>query len=125
MPATAERDLPLRTSNELGSGDNSRIEFLDGLRCFAILGVLLFHYFSRWTPPWYPENLYPYSSVLSRLLSRGGYGVNHFFIISGFVITLTLFKCDNFSEFFIRRFCRLFPAMLLCSVVTFLLELVS
>jgi peptidoglycan/LPS O-acetylase OafA/YrhL len=120
MPATAESDLTSHASNEPGSGDTSRIEFLDGLRCVAILGVLLFHYFSRWTPPWYPENLYPYHNVvLARFLSRGGYGVNLFFIVSGFVITLTLFKCGNFFEFFTRRFCRLFPAMLLCSVVTF------
>lgn len=119
--AIGKEGLISRPTSALGNGDTSRIEFLDGLRCVAILGVLLFHYFSRWTPPRYSENLYPYNNVLSSVFGLGGYGVNLFFIVSGFVIALTLFKCDNFYDFFTRRFCRLFPAMLLCSAVTFLI----
>jgi peptidoglycan/LPS O-acetylase OafA/YrhL len=119
--ATTESSVLFDPTSEVGKRDTSRIEFLDGLRCVAILVVLLFHYFSRWTPPRNMENLYPYNNVLSPLFGLGFYGVNLFFIVSGFVITLTLFQCDNFVEFFTRRFCRLFPAMLLCSILTFLI----
>jgi len=119
--AVAEPGLNCKPTRDFGSRDTSRIEFLDGLRCVAILAVLLFHYFSRWTPPWHSENLYPYGNVLSPLFGLGGYGVTLFFVVSGFVITLTLFKCESFLEFFTRRFCRLLPAMLVCSVVTFLI----
>jgi peptidoglycan/LPS O-acetylase OafA/YrhL len=99
----------------------SRITFLDGLRCLAILAVLLYHYFFSWTPPNYKENLYPYGPLLSTFFSLGSYGVELFFIISGFVIALTLYKCKSMGEFFSRRFARLFPAMALCSIITFVI----
>jgi len=118
--AKTDNPTPHSTSG-LESRDTPRIEFLDGLRCVAILAVLLFHYFSRWTLPLHSASLYPYGNVFAPFFKFGGYGVTLFFIVSGFVITLTLFKCDSLFDFFYRRFCRLFPAMLLCSVATFLI----
>lgn len=100
------------------SYSGARIAFLDGLRCVAILSVILFHYFTRWTFGNHGHPLYPYSPLLGRMFALGGNGVLLFFIISGFVITLTLQKCRTFKEFLIRRFARLFPAMLLCSLLT-------
>jgi peptidoglycan/LPS O-acetylase OafA/YrhL len=93
------------------SGAN-RIEFLDGLRGLAISLVVLFHAYSRW-----PE-LVPYGSTFSdiMLFSYGWLGVQLFFLISGFVIFMTLDRCTNLSEFFARRWLRLFPAMLICSL---------
>jgi peptidoglycan/LPS O-acetylase OafA/YrhL len=98
-----------------------RILYLDGLRCIAISTVILFHYFSRWTPPRNLENLYPYGNAFSALFQYGGYGVQLFFIVSGFVITMTLYRCASPVEFGVRRFARLWPAMALCSVLTLLL----
>lgn len=99
----------------------SRFAFLDGLRCLAILTVVLFHYFSRWTPPNNPENLYPYGHILLNFFQFGDFGVKLSFVISGFVIALTLLKCNSIGEFFSRRFARLFPAMFLCSIITFVI----
>lgn len=99
----------------------ARLAHLDGLRCVAVLGALLFHYFVRWTPPKNPVSLYPYDSMLaSRVLWYGQYGVELFFVISGFVIAMTLERCATVGEFAVRRYSRLAPAMLFCATVTWL-----
>jgi peptidoglycan/LPS O-acetylase OafA/YrhL len=45
--------------------------------------------------------------------------VELFFLISGFVILMTLEKCRSAGEFLMRRWLRLFPAMLFCSLLIF------
>jgi peptidoglycan/LPS O-acetylase OafA/YrhL len=101
--------------------DDKRIEALDGFRALAVLLVISFHYFSRWTPPRFSENLYPYGDRFAgfALFDHGYLGVELFFIVSGFVISLTLFASSNWRDFALRRFARLFPSMLLCSALTF------
>ncbi len=98
-----------------------RILYLDGLRCVAILSVILYHYFSDWTQPYHLENFYPYGNLFSHYFRFGNYGVHLFFIVSGFVITLTLYKCTTAREFAVRRFARLWPSMLLCCLISLLL----
>jgi len=100
---------------------HQRLGVLDGYRGLAILLVLAFHYCSRWTPPRAVENLYPYGDLLRDLPSvRHGYlGVELFFIISGFVIALTLISSRDWQDFALRRTARLVPSMFLCSIVTF------
>src|SRR5450631_2490401 len=100
-----------------------RIDILDGLRGVAVLAVIGFHYFSRWTFPLNEKNLYPYGDVFAHVpFFRFGYlGVNLFFLVSGFVITLTLARCNSSREFFVKRFSRLMPAMVLASSATFLI----
>lgn len=63
-----------------------RLEYLDGLRGLAILWVLLYHFFSRWA------ELIPFGSTYQQWLifEMGDLGVNLFFLISGFVIFMTL-----------------------------------
>lgn len=101
--------------------DSRRIASIDGLRTIAILAVVAFHYCYRWSPPLSPENLYPYGTALADLpgIQFGGYGVDLFFVISGFVIAMTLERCKTLREFAVRRYARLGPAMLLFSVITF------
>jgi peptidoglycan/LPS O-acetylase OafA/YrhL len=98
-----------------------RIASIDGLRAIAILAVVAFHYCYRWGPPLNPESLYPYGTALARLplVRFGGCGVQLFFVISGFVIAMTLERCNTPREFVVRRYARLAPAMLLFSVITF------
>ena len=92
-----------------------RIQYLDGLRGIAILLVLLYHAYTRW------PKIVPYGHDFANfpLFSNGWLGVNLFFMISGFVILMTLDKCKTFSEFLYRRWLRLFPAMLICSLIIF------
>ena len=103
--------------------DPHRLKVLDGFRAIAILLVIGFHYFVRWTPPMSPVNLYPYGGVGAQfpVFQYGYLGVELFFIISGFVISMTLFRCRTIGQFALKRFARLFPTMLLCSVLTFAL----
>ncbi|MFT6897622.1 MAG: peptidoglycan/LPS O-acetylase OafA/YrhL [Paraglaciecola sp.] len=93
-----------------------RIEYLDGLRGIAILLVIFFHAFARW-----PEHT-PYANEYAEFfLFKGGYlGVQLFFIISGFVILLSLERCATFQIFLYKRWLRLFPAMLFCSLLVYL-----
>jgi len=90
----------------------NRIVFLDGLRGIAILLVVLYHAYTRWS------DLVPYGERYAHfpLAQLGWLGVELFFMISGFVIYMTLEKCRSFGEFLYRRWLRLFPAMLLVSL---------
>lgn len=98
---------------------SKRLAYLDGLRGLAILAVLAYHYYSRFANEAKP--MYPYGSVWSDFspFQYGYYGVHLFFAISGFVIALSLERCRTLDEFVIRRFARLWPTMLLCSVLTY------
>ena len=93
----------------------SRIEYLDGLRGLAISAVMLFHAYARW------PGLYPYGGgfVGNPLFDSGWDGVRLFFMISGFVILMTLRRSDSFWEFVFKRWLQLLPAMLICSVIIF------
>ncbi|WP_369765613.1 acyltransferase family protein [Flavobacterium sp. WC2429] len=91
---------------------NFRINVLDGFRAIAILIVLLFHYFSRWTL------LYPYSDKYD-FFRYGKMGVQFFFIISGFVILYSLENTTNFIAFWKKRMIRLFPSILVASIITY------
>ena len=94
----------------------SRIEYLDGHRGLAILLVMFFHAYVRWT------KLLPYGSAYADfpIFQYGWLGVELFFLISGFVILMTLEKCSTPGEFLYRRWLRLAPAMLICSAIVFL-----
>lgn len=88
-----------------------RISYLDGHRGIAILLVIGFHSYSRWV------ELLPYNDAINSfpLFKYGFLGVQLFFLISGFVILMTLERCQNTLQFMIQRWLRLFPAMLICS----------
>ena len=83
---------------------------IDGLRAIAVLAVIGFHAFPAWI--------------------RGGFiGVDVFFVISGYLISTILFTSMDrgsfrFSQFYIRRIRRIFPALIVvllgCLVVGWL-----
>jgi peptidoglycan/LPS O-acetylase OafA/YrhL len=93
----------------------NRINFLDGFRGLAILMVVFYHTFSRWT------SLVPYKDEFANfpLFNKGWLGVQLFFLISGFVILMTLEKNKNFIQFIYKRWLRLFPAMLISTIFIF------
>jgi peptidoglycan/LPS O-acetylase OafA/YrhL len=71
---------------------------IDGLRAIAVLAVIGFHAFPTWI--------------------RGGFvGVDVFFVISGYLISTILLtgmerRSFRFSQFYIRRIRRIFPALI-------------
>ncbi len=72
---------------------------IDGLRALAILPVVAYHAFPRYAP--------------------GGFiGVDIFFVISGYLISLIIFRSlinndFSFAEFYAHRIKRIFPALIL------------
>ncbi len=94
---------------------SDRIELLDSFRAISILSVMLFHYFSRWCN----SNLYPYGDQYD-FFKYGYLGVHFFFIISGFVIYYSLERTDSILTFFKKRFIRLFPPILIASILTYI-----
>ncbi|HMK04344.1 MAG TPA: acyltransferase [Ferruginibacter sp.] len=96
-----------------------RIAILDGFRAIAILTVMFFHFFSRWTPPLNNVSLYPYGSKYD-YFGFGYYGVTFFFIISGFVIFFTLDNTTYFASFWKKRMIRLVPSIIMASLLTFI-----
>jgi len=78
---------------------------IDGLRAISVLGVLVFHYFPN-------------------LLPGGFVGVDVFFVISGFLIGGLIFDEIekgglDFARFYGRRIRRIFPALVLVLVGTY------
>ena len=79
--------------------------YIDGLRALAVLSVFLYHLNAAWMP--------------------GGFvGVDVFFVISGFVVSAASvsFSGHGFwrflSYFYARRIRRIFPALIVCLVLT-------
>jgi peptidoglycan/LPS O-acetylase OafA/YrhL len=106
----------VRPSSSLATSSEGRLAYLDGLRGIAVLAVMAWHYTN-----WGYEKFLPYGTIYASIpvLDHGWVGVNIFFMISGFVILMTLERCRTFTEFMARRWSRLFPAMLLASLIVF------
>jgi peptidoglycan/LPS O-acetylase OafA/YrhL len=92
-----------------------RLIALDALRGLAALAVVLFHFTTRF------EQLYAPATRPWLSFPLGHYGVNMFFIISGFVIFMTLERTTKPMDFVVSRFSRLFPAYWVAIALTFLI----
>ena len=91
----------------------NRFQELDVLRGLAAVSVLLFHYLTRY------DQMYPPRSDVPFGFFNGAYGVQLFFVISGFVIFMTLSRCKTASDFLVSRFSRLYPAYWAAALITF------
>jgi peptidoglycan/LPS O-acetylase OafA/YrhL len=89
-----------------------RFRELDVLRGLAALGVVLFHYLTRYDQMYTPRADVPFGFPI------GASGVELFFVISGFVIFMTLGRCASASDFLISRFSRLYPAYWAAALLT-------
>lgn len=89
-----------------------RIKELDALRGIAALFVVFFHY------------------TMGRPEAHWGFklgvtGVDLFFIISGFVIFMSIQKVSSGKEFAVNRFTRLYPTYWACATVTYIAQLIG
>jgi len=90
-----------------------RLLELDALRGLAALAVVFFHYFFRY------NQLYGHHDLSVNWAHFGKYGVQLFFIISGFVIYWTLNRVEKPVDFLVSRFSRLYPVYWAALVTTF------
>lgn len=81
------------------------LSYIDGLRALAVLSVIVFHINENWLP--------------------GGFcGVDVFFVVSGFVVSMSLDKYKDmkihhfFVLFYARRIKRIIPALIFCLLIT-------
>ncbi len=96
---------------------SQRLASLDALRGVAALIVVLFHYL-----PYYDKLFghgFELPSLLNSTLSFGRYGVHLFFILSGFVIFMTLERTSRAGWFGLARAFRLLPALWAAIALTF------
>ena len=87
---------------------NLRLLELDSLRGIAVLFVMFFHFsFGR--------------IQYNTFFKLGTTGVDLFFVISGFVITMSLSQIKQSRDFFINRVSRLYPTYWASVTFTFII----
>jgi len=95
---------------------NNKIDFIQGLRGIAVIMVVFYHG-SRFLNP---SGLYDAGLGKELFGGMGSLGVVLFFIISGFIMTITTSRSDGsfryFMEFCIKRITRVFPAYLIATL---------
>ena len=96
----------------MSSGDRRILEF-DALRGLAALSVVLFHYTTRY------DAIFGRSGRLAAGFPWGDYGVDLFFMLSGFVILRSLDRTTFAGDFLVGRFARLYPAYWAAAAITF------
>lgn len=90
-----------------------RLQELDAIRGIAALSVVLFHYTTKYNEIFTPKAMDLFE------FNYGHFGVQLFFILSGFVIFMTINKVQSTSEFIYKRFIRLYPVFWICVIFTF------
>lgn len=111
---------------EGGKNHVAYFERIDVIRFVAAIMVVIYHAYQGWVSKWHylkvmtidgdQQNLNTIGKWIHTALMNGGYGVEIFFIISGFLITYLLLKEKemnngkvNFLKFYARRTLRIWP----------------
>jgi peptidoglycan/LPS O-acetylase OafA/YrhL len=94
---------------------NTRLGELDALRGLAALSVVLFHFTTMY------DRIFGHKESYLFNFKYGSFGVPLFFMISGFVIYMTIVKSTSLKEFMFKRTIRLYPAYISSVVITFLI----
>lgn len=104
-----ERTIPLMARPGL-----PRLPMLDLARGFAALAVVIFHYC------YINDNFRNDMGGIASVAVYGYLGVHFFFVLSGFVIFMTLERCHGALDFAFARAARLYPSYLLSIAITLL-----
>ncbi|WP_187263979.1 acyltransferase family protein [Pontibacter beigongshangensis] len=86
---------------------------MDSLRGIAAFLVVLYHYTTTY------RSLYGHNFSRQFDFAYGNYGVELFFMISGFVIFFSFKNITDGKDFLFKRITRLYPAYWFCAIVTF------
>jgi peptidoglycan/LPS O-acetylase OafA/YrhL len=90
------------------------------LRGFAAISVALYHFTFQ-----FEKSVGPHKDKIFYHMNNGQLGVNLFFIISGFVIIMTLENVGNIRQFSVSRFARIYPAYIAAMSITILANFIS
>lgn len=93
-----------------------RFALLDGLRLAAALAVVAFHFTARKTDAW-STPIQTQAPAVFDVTKYGLFGVDLFFVISGFVILMTAWD-RSIRDFVSSRISRLYPAYWVCVLLT-------
>ncbi len=116
----AQQEAHLPSPPDPAHPEQRRVEVLDLLRLFAVGAVLLFHYgFRGAVADGFTDLSLP---GLIPVAKYGYFGVQLFFIISGFVIAYSA-EGRTASAFAVARASRIYPGFVLCMTLTFMLTL--
>ena len=96
--------------------ERKRIPGLDLARFLAALGILAYHFCFIGVI----EGFYAWD-VFMPVAFWGELGVDIFFIISGFVILFSIENKRTASQFLSGRIIRVYPAFIICSVLTMII----
>lgn len=94
-----------------------RIEQLTFTRFIAAISIVIFHY---------GKDIFPFKTdQLSFLFKQANVGVSFFFILSGFVMVVAYWNKEKIysSQYFLKRFARIYPVCLLAALLLFVLSL--
>ncbi len=119
LPQSMGKGWQMESLFELGG--SNRLLAMEGLRGVAVGLVFFHHYCMQFI---YLTDLYgPTLSVASALKIYGNYGVELFFVISGFLIySMLLKRRPDFLSFMRRRAERIYPAFLVALAIGILLD---
>jgi len=100
--------MPLSTATQVPGAD-AYVPELDGIRGIAISAVMLLHFYSQS----FGETHNFVESIVARVSGYGMWGVDLFFVLSGYLITGILWDTRGsehyFRSFYMRRTLRIFP----------------
>jgi peptidoglycan/LPS O-acetylase OafA/YrhL len=122
-PTAAAANTTLTTAETSDSSQRIYFPELDGLRFVAFMMVYLFH----GGVPWGVLKQVVGDSATRALFDNGGYGVQLFFILSGYLIATLLLREEArygriaLKAFWVRRILRIWPLYYLIVLVGFLL----
>ena len=112
----------LSSKFELSRGSASNSRSMEGMRGFAVALVFLVHYCTLGAPYVARSSLMPAVAAIHRI---GNFGVDLFFVLSGFLIYRTVVKgTTSYGVFVRRRVRRIYPTFLSVLLIYLLLSVV-